>query len=190
MGWATTLSAVRPLSAMSLWVGKPVEASVEGWLALAAASRSITSTRPTRQCWSLVWGMGLSIPTTGIRYGLEVRLGGELHRRRTFAPRQGLCWCIVCERGRMSVRPKNPTLPKWKTLQFEFLDGWHRPHGGQKSAWYPNKPPAATPSDSGGCCFLNGSVSYKSRTRRPAARHSGDVSRKHRPHALYRRMAA
>jgi len=85
MGWATTLSAVRPLAAMSLWARKPVEASIEGWLALAAASRSITSTRPTRRCWSLVWGMGLSIL---LNYVLKMMIGRS--RAMVYAP--GFAW--------------------------------------------------------------------------------------------------
>jgi hypothetical protein len=52
---------------------------------------------------SLVWppnphGVGITHPP-GIRFVLEVDLGGLSHRGRTFPPRQRLCWwVVVCAR--------------------------------------------------------------------------------------------
>jgi hypothetical protein len=59
---------------------------------------------------SLVWppnpphGVGITHPP-GIRFVLEVRLGGVSHRRRTFPPRQRLCWwVVVCARPTARAR--------------------------------------------------------------------------------------
>jgi hypothetical protein len=82
--------------------------------------------------------------------------------------RRRLCWWVVlCARPNASARatkepdPLQVEIPPRRLLS--RLAG--RPHGGRESRLIPpHQPPAATPSDPGGCCFLNGSFSYKSRS--------------------------
>ena len=88
------------------------------------------------------------------------RTGGGLSRRGS-----GCAGGSSCVRGRLRgrVRPKNPTLSKLKSLRREFLPGCRPATRPESRLIPPGQPPAATPSDPGGCCFLNRSFSYKSR---------------------------